>query len=305
MIISKKRIIENPIDFLLLYLYQKENGELITTLMKIFQILTSFSRFKHLDNFKPSFYGGEDTQLENAIYSSSHYFPIEYSGENDKIKRISLNKTIREDLDEKISEIININQQSKKDFELIQKLALISNQFKQAEIIKFCYYFWSDKTQKSTIIEDIAKINDILLRKVLNFFLLSIPTMDALEFINLNHKKIYELSFLSPNNQKKLGVIVKNLIKSNEIKEILKSSKNIFTELLENVSDSTYKQILRKSVNLLVFNEEAMLNDNFMLDWLVLLLKLRIEYKKQDFTHFIKILSDYSLEYSINSISIN
>ena len=297
-------LIKNPFDFLMLYLYERQSGELITTLMKIYQIFTSFIRFQHLNHFKASFYGGEDTSLETAIYSSSNYFQIDFRGENEQIKLIKLDSSIRIKLKNTISKIIS-DDQAKKDYELIKKLSLLSKNFKQSEIIKFCYHFYPELAEKSTITSEIAKINDNVLRRTFKFFLLNIPTQDTYEFLNQNLSKILDLSLLSLNNKNKVEQIVSTLITNNETNEILLSTKGSFLNLLENVSDLVFKQILRKSINLLIFNENIEFNQEFIINWIEYLLKLEIEYNNGDYKHFMNILKRNDLKHSINTISID
>ncbi len=298
-------LIKNHFDFLLLYLYYKDNGEFITKLMKIYQIFTSFDKYKRMSHFHANKFGGLDSQLQNAIYSHSNYFPIDFIGENDNKKKVKLNPEIKKTLSIKLDEFIEKNEEAKEDIIFIQKLAILSSKYNQDEIIKFCYYFWPDLAKKSTIINTIANIKDDVIREIIKSILLIFPENQTFEFLKLNISKIVDLSLLSPQNKSQLEVIIKEMLDFHSMDSLLGKTKEYFLSLLENTSDNFYKEILRKSINLIIFNKERGIEENFMRKWLIVLLKLEIEYNQEYYDDFIKFLNNSNFEFSINSIEID
>lgn len=296
------KLINSPIDYLFLYLYNKESGEKITTIMKTYQIFTFFKKFEEFNYFKPSFYGGEDTILETMIYSSSEYFPIEYNEDETK-KIVSINDGIKLEILNNM-EKIEKNQEFQKDFSLIQFLSKFSTDFDQKFIIKFCYYFFPEVTTNSVIKDDIAKITERYVRDLFIYFINNAPLDISFELLTRKLDLIIELTLLSEENKNLLKKIIYSNFQNNIFNEILENCKKEVLLLIENSTDIIYQQILRKFLNVLLFNKDSKLDLPILIGIIPYLLKYNPEYQNKDYESFLNMIKNFNLIVSINDIEI-
>ncbi len=258
--IEEIKIVNDPLDFIIWFLFNKKTKLGLTKLMKSFQLFTLFNKFQDIGNFNAEQFGARDSYLDALVYK---YDNILLSVNEKKIFKdedevdfyeINLLKHYQEKLNEILKDLIIYNE-NKDVFNLIKAIAILSDRYKYYEFIKFAYTLSPELTDKSTIKPKIFSIPDDIIREEILDFLDILPQTFALEFLIKKINIIINFSLIQNKFKQNLKEILINLITSEDSSLIIQIQNNLIS-IIDGCEIINYKILLRNFLDILIENED-------------------------------------------------
>jgi hypothetical protein len=304
---KEMRIVNDPLDFIIWFLFTKKKKLGLTKLMKSFQLFTLFNRFQDIGSFNAEQFGARDSYLDALVYKYDNVLltvdekKIPKDKEEVDFYEIDLLKDYQEKLNGILNKLITYSE-NKEVFNLIKAIALLSDRYKYSEFLRFAYTISPELTDKSTIKPKIFSIPDDIFRREILDFLDNLPHTFALEFLIKKRDILINFSLIQNKFKPVLKEILIKLLKSEEPSLILKIRDNLIS-LIDGSEIMNYKVVLRNFLDLLIENEEHIFNADekiFLFEHLILFyyptkedLKKYYEYWKNS---GLKVIFGYELE---------
>ncbi len=258
-------IVNDPLDFIIWFLFNKKKKSGITKLMKSFQLFTHFDKFQKLGDFKADQFGARDTYLDALVIKYDNVLidieeeNISHSEEKFDFFKVSLMNQYREKLDENFEELIK-SEENRDDYNLIKAIAYLSDKYNYNEYLRFTYTLSPNLTENSRIKPEIFTIPDEIVRIETIDFLEHLPKNYALEFLKKNLPIIINFSLIQTDFKEDLKKILFELLNSENITSLIIEIKENVLKLIDRVDITNYKIILRNFFDILIENEESKLN---------------------------------------------
>ncbi|MFW9972059.1 MAG: hypothetical protein ACFFDF_17855 [Candidatus Odinarchaeota archaeon] len=290
-------IVNDPLDFIVWFLFNKKKKTGITRIMKSFQLFTIFDKFQEMGHFIANQFGGRDTSLDAIVYKYDNIIlNIEeeqlYSrDEKFDFFKVSLLNQYKERLNEKVNDLIR-GQENWDDFNLIKAIAYLSDKYSFNEYLRFNYALSPELTEKSRIKPDLFIIPDEIIRRETIDFLEYLPKKYAIEFLKKKLENIVKFSLVELDYKEDLKRILFDLLNCEKLNILIERIKDDVLKLINNVEFQNYRIILRNFLDIIIENEDKDLS---------IIEKLHL-FKYLIFFHYItqKDLNDY-YEYWKNS----
>ncbi len=258
-------IINDPLDFIVWFLFNKKKKTGITKLMKSFQLFTIFDKFQELGNFIADQFGARDTSLDALVYKYDNIIlnieeeQLYQSEEKFNFFKVSLLNQYKEKLNDNVEDLI-IGEENWDDFNLIKAIAYISDKYNFSEYLRFNYALSPELTVKSRIKPEIFTIPDEIVRRETIDFLEFLPKKYALEFLKKKLDIIIKFSLIKTDFKEDLKRILNELLNSEKMNLLITRIKDGVLNLIDNVEFENYKIILRNFFDILIENEDSNLN---------------------------------------------
>jgi ribosomal protein S24E len=258
-------IVNDPLDFIIWFLYNKKEKSGITKLMKSFQLFTIFDKFKKLGDFKADQFGARDTYLDALVYKYDNILlnideeKITQSEEKFDFFKVSLMNQYREKLKEKLEDFVK-TKENQDDYNLIKAITYLSDKYNYNEYLRFTYTLFPELTEKSRIKPEILTIHDEIVRNEIIDFLEHLPKNYALEFLKKNLSIIINFSLIQTEFREDLKKILYELLNSENMNSLITEIKEYVLKIIDSVEFINYKIILRNFLDILIENEEGKLN---------------------------------------------
>ncbi len=258
-------IVNDPLDFIVWFLFNKKKKTGITRLMKSFQLFTLFDKFQELGNFIADQFGARDTNLDALVYKydniilnieEEQLYPSEKKFD---FHKVSLLNQYKEKLNEKVEDLI-IGEENWDDFNLIKAIAYLSDKYSFTEYLRFNYALSPELTVKSKIKPEVFTIPDEIVRRETMDFLKYLPKKYALEFLKKKLDIIIKFSLVKTDFKEDLKRILFELLNSKKMNLLITRIKDGVLNLIDNVEFQNYKIILRNFFDILIENEDSDLN---------------------------------------------
>ena len=258
-------IVNDPLDFIVWFLFNKKKKTGITKLMKSFQLFTIFDKFQELGNFIADQFGARDTNLDALVYKYDNIIlnieeeQLYQSEEKFNFFKVSLLNQYKEKLNDNVEDLI-VGEDNWDDFNLIKAIAYISDKYNFTEYLRFNYALSPELTVKSRIKPDIFTIPDEIIRRETIDFLEYLPKKYALEFLKKKLDIIINFSLVKTDFKEDLKRILFELLNSEKMNLLITRIKDVILNLIDNVEFQNYKIILRNFFDILIENEDSDLN---------------------------------------------
>jgi len=259
------KLVNDPLDFIIWFLFNKKSKIGITKLMKSFQLFTLFEKFQNIGKFKADQFGARDTHLDAIIYK---YDDVLLNVEETKISqsiekydffKVSLLNHYKEELSEKLRHFIS-SKENQEVFNLIKAIAYLSDKYKYNKYLRFAYTLFPELTEKSTIEPEILTVPDEIVRIETIDFLKHLPINYALEFLKNKLDIIINLSLIQQELKGNLIKVSNELLISEENTSLIKEIKEDILKIIETCELENYIIILRNFLDILVENENESLD---------------------------------------------
>ena len=253
-------IVNDPLDFIIWFLFNKKQNTGITKLMKSFQLFTLFDKFHKLGEFKADQFGARDTSLDALVYKFDNVLldieeeKIYQNEEKFDFFKVSLIDQYKEKLNEKVGDLIK-SEENQDDFNLIKAIAHLSDKYSFNEYLRFSYTLSPELTEKSKIIPEIFTIPDEIVRIETIDFLDYLPKKYALEFLKKKLPIIINFSLIQTEFKEDLKKILYELLNSEKMILLITKIKESVIRLIDGVELLNYKIILRNFFDILIENE--------------------------------------------------
>ncbi|MHA1336481.1 MAG: hypothetical protein ACTSPW_12145 [Promethearchaeota archaeon] len=254
-------IVNDPLDFIVWFLFNKKKKIGITKLMKSFQLFTLFNKFQELGNFIADQYGARDANLDAIVYKydniilnieEEQLYQIE---EQFNFFKISLIDQYREILNKKIKDFLK-DKENQDDFNLIKAIAELSDKYNFNEYLRFLYTIFPELTEKSKIKQEIFAIPDEIIRRETIDFIEYLPKKYAIEFIKKKLPIIFRFSLIQTDCEADLKRIILKLLNSDKMDLLINEIKENILKLIDNIESTNYKIILRNFLDILIENQD-------------------------------------------------
>lgn len=258
-------IVNDPLDFIILFLFNKKKKTGITKLMKSFQLFTLFDKFQGLGDFKADQFGARDSSLDALVYKYDNVLldikeeKIYKSEEKFDFFNISLMVQYKEKINESVEDLVK-SKENQDDFNLIKAIANLSDKYGFNEYLRFAYTLSPELTENSKIKPVIFTIPDEIVRKETLDILEFLPTKYALEFLKKKLPIIINFSLIHIKFQEDLKIILNKLLNSEKIISIITEAKESVIKLIDRVDFPNYEIILRSFLDILIENEDTEFN---------------------------------------------
>jgi len=258
-------IVNDPLDFIIWFLYSKKNKSGITKLMKSFQLFTFFEKFQKLGNFNPDQFGARDTYLDALVYKYDNILldikeeQLNQNEEKFDFFEVSLMNQYKEKLKENIEHFLK-SKENQDDYNLIKAIAYLSDKYDYNEFLRFMYTLSPELTEKSRIKPEILTISDEIFRIETIDFLEQLPKDYALEFLKKNLRIFINFSLIQTEFKEDLNKILYELLNSTNNSSLIIEIKENVLKLVDSVDFINYKIILRNFFDILIENKENILS---------------------------------------------
>ena len=261
------KIVNDPLDFIIWFLFNKKRKSGITKLMKSFQLFTLFDKFQNLGDFKADQFGGRDPYLDALVIKYDNVIldidetKITQSEEKFDFFKISLLNRCKEKLNDKLGDLF-FSKENQDDFNLIKAIANLSDNYDYDQYLRFAYTLFPELTENSTIKPEIFTIPDEIIRIEIMDFLVQLPLNFALEFLKKKLPIIVNFSLIHPELKENLKMILHELLVSENNISLITQIKEDILNLIEGCEIKNYKIIIRNFLDILIENEDIELNPN-------------------------------------------
>ncbi|MHA1697496.1 MAG: hypothetical protein ACTSWN_01505 [Promethearchaeota archaeon] len=253
-------------DFAILLSYFKKKSGGLTRFTKAFQIFTAFNKFKYLQHVNPHIFGGEDAVLaaqiirfDGIIFNIQEEFYME--GETEKFKKqIELRPDYREKLEKKMSTLKLVEGQEDVII-LIKALAYITDNYSLPEFIRLCYTLFPETIDKSTIKNEIFRLNDNTFRKIFIDLIQQLSPKLSNELIRAKWDILVAYSLVKEDYQEHIRQIGYSILNESLIKNIMDTIRKPMIKLLDELNDDSIVKYLRIILDVFIENIDNSIND--------------------------------------------